>query len=139
MRTERTQFITSARDARVSTRQETQRKGCRDTVPYSFPLGISIATGSGSPASRSGVVLGRRADTKTTVSATTNGASAPTDRNEQSRVDTDESELPGVDYGQRWSCPACGHPSTKCYRCEECGHDFADDGTTAGQMEVPDE
>ena len=40
-----------------------------------------------------------------------------------------------VDYGQRWECPSCGALSAKCYRCDECGHDFASDNSTVARME----
>lgn len=37
-----------------------------------------------------------------------------------------------------WKCPTanCGALSTKCYRCSECGHDFAGNQQTAGRQDM---
>jgi uncharacterized membrane protein YvbJ len=34
------------------------------------------------------------------------------------------------------TCPACGHDSSKTYRCEDCGHDLAGESSTAGRQGV---
>lgn len=44
-----------------------------------------------------------------------------------------------VDYGDRWECPACDALSACCYRCQQCGYDFAGDGTTVALHEFPAE
>lgn len=49
-------------------------------------------------------------------------------------AEREESELPDVDYGRRWECPACGNLSKRCYSCDGCGHLFDGGGTTAGRM-----
>lgn len=79
-------------------------------------------------------VLGRESVTQTTVSATSMGADAPTDRTEQSD-EQDEYEREGVDLGRRWKCPACGNLSKDCYRCDDptCGHDLASEESSAGR------
>lgn len=49
------------------------------------------------------------------------------------------SESTSVDDGHRWECPACGGVSACCYRCQECGFDFASDGSTAARTELGQE
>lgn len=38
--------------------------------------------------------------------------------------------------GGPWACPAaaCGGPSYLPWRCSRCGHNLADDGSTAGRQ-----
>jgi uncharacterized membrane protein YvbJ len=33
-------------------------------------------------------------------------------------------------------CPSCGHDSEVEWRCEECGHDLADESTDTSGMEA---
>lgn len=33
-------------------------------------------------------------------------------------------------------CPACGNNSDTTYRCDECGHDLAGEGSSKGREEV---
>lgn len=36
-----------------------------------------------------------------------------------------------------WRCSSCDGISKKVYRCEQCGHPFEGDETTAGMQDTP--
>lgn len=63
-------------------------------------------------------------------------AASASDGTEPEESGDAESGLPDIDYGDRWHCPACGNHSKVCYRCDSCGHDFADEQTTAAHYDL---